>query len=175
MKKSIRILALVLFIVSALLCVTGCTININIGNLSNDTENETISNHEVDNSTGTNTYQSRATIYVSNKNAAGSTAISSSDLAISKQFIETYAVILDSDQIHNEIRKKYPEEYTLSIESINGTGTVAIVVASENPENLEEICNMATSLFCEFAPQIMGGITFKIVSLAKTATLVGTN
>ncbi len=174
--KNMRIVALILLIVSAFLFATGCTININIDNPSNDTENEAISDHDSDTSTNISLYQSRATIYISNKGSAESLRISSSDLSVSKSLTETYAVILNTKKIKSKIQEEYPNvECELTLEPTNETALFDIIATSENSEKLEDICNLAASLFCEEVPLIIDGASSKIVDCAKSAQLVGTN
>jgi len=128
-KKSLFIRFFLIICISVLLA--GCTININVGNPSNASENETTPNHNSDTSTNISIYQSRATIYISNKGSAESPAISSSDLIVSKDFIESYIVILNSKQIQSKIREKYPSaEYTLTLEPMNETNVFSIIAAN---------------------------------------------
>lgn len=173
-KKSLFIRFILIICISVLLA--GCTININVGNPSDASKNGTTPNHNSDTSTNISIYQSRATIYISNKGSAESPAISSSDLIVSKDFIESYIVILNSKQIQSKIREKYPSaEYTLTLEPMNETNVFSIIAASENPECLEEICDIATSMLCEIIPQVIEGVSCKVVDHAKPAQLVEKN
>ena len=157
-----RLAALFLFIVYISCLLAGCTININVGNPSEDTANKTV-------------YECRASIYIANTTAADA-AISSSDLKVEKSLVETYSVILQSNMIQGQIREEYSGvEYTLTLESINETEIFTLIATGENPEYLDEICNMAVSLLCEQIPKIIEGTSCRRVDYAKTAQLVGTN
>lgn len=173
-KKSLFIRFILIVCVSVLLA--GCTININVGNPSNASENETTPDHNSDISVNTSTYQSRATIYISQTVATDSTMITSADLTGSSSLMETYKVILNSKKIQGKIQEEYPGvEYELTLESINETEMFAITATSEKPEKLEEICNMAVSLFCEEVSNIVEGVSCKVVDYAKPAQLVEKN
>ena len=173
-----RLAALFLFIVYISCLLAGCTININVGNPSEDTANKTDGKTDFDyifNNEST-MYESRASIYISNTIATEVPAISSSDLAASASLAETYSVFLNSSKIQNKIKEEYPGvEYTLTLEPINETEICALIATGENPEYLDEICNMAVSLLCEQLPKIIQGSSCKVVNYAKPAQLVGTN
>ena len=140
--------------------LAGCTININIGNADENTVNETNGKEE------TTMYESRATIYIFNTHEDQTGTISSSDLAVSLRLIES--------KVQDKIREEYADvEYTLSLEQINET-EISLIATSETPEYLEEICNIAVSLFCETLQKIYGA-SCKIVDYAKSAQEVGTN
>ena len=152
-----RQFTLFILVVCIFCLLAGCTININIGDPSEDTVNETddktIFDYTFNN--GSTTYESRATVYIANTTAAD-TAISSSDLTVTKSLVETYSVILQSNKIQGQIREEYPGvEYTLSLQSRNETEICILIAIGENPEYLDEICNMAASLLCEELPQII--------------------
>lgn len=150
----------------------GCTVNINIGAPSEGVPKETTILES--NSNQKTMYESRANILIMNQGTSN-TAISSSDLNVSVQLMESYVVILKSSTIQNQVRKEYPGvEYILSLEQINETEAFAIVATSETPEHLEDICNMAVSLFCETLPQVIEGSSCKIVNCAKSTKAVGT-
>lgn len=173
-KKSLFIRFILIVCVSVLLA--GCTININVGNSSDASKNGTTPNHNSDTSANTSLYQSRATIYISQTVTTDSTMISSDDLTGSLQLIESYIVILNSKQIQSKIREKYPSaEYTLTLEPMNETNVFSIIATSENPECLEEICDIATSMLCEIIPQVIEGVSCKVVDYAKPAQLVEKN
>ena len=160
--------------------LAGCTININIGNADENTVNETNGKTIVDyifnGKEETTMYESRATIYISNTVTAESTAISSSDLTVSKSLAETYSVILSRAKIQNKIKEEYPNiEYELTLEPINETAICAVIATSEHPEKLEDICNLAVSLLCEEVSLIVKGSSCKVVDNATPAQLVGTN
>lgn len=172
-----RLFALFLFVVYISFLLAGCTININVGNSSeeatNRTNGKTIFDHIFNNRS--TMYESRATIYISNI-FAESSAISSSDLTVSKQLAESYQVILNSKKIKSKIQEQYPNiEYKLTMESINQTEVFYITATSEKPEELDDVCNLAASLLCEEVPLAIEGASCKVVECARSAQLVGTN
>lgn len=157
-----RLSSLFLFIFCFSFLLAGCTININMDDPPEDTTNKAI-------------YESRASIYIVNTIAAD-TGISSSDLQATKSLVETYSVILQSNMIQGQIREEFPDvEYTLSLEPINETEICTLIAAGDNPEYLDEICNMAASLLCEELPQIIAGSSCKVIDYAKPAQQVDTN
>ncbi len=174
--KSYRLAALLL-ISCVVFLIAGCTININVGNPSEDAANETDGKTIFDYifNSGSTMYESRASIYLETATAADA-AISSSDLKVAKSLLETYSGILQSNVIQGQIREEFPGvEYTLSLEPRNDTAICALIATGESPEYLDEICNMAVSLLCEQIPQIVEGSSCKVIDYAKPARLVGTN
>lgn len=174
--KSKRLFVLVLIIASVLLFVTGCTIN--IGSSSENTANKADSKNLFDSifnneNLKSTMYKSCATIYISTKGTTES-AISSSDLVVAKSLVDKCETILQSDSIQKEIREEYPNvKYELTLESINETEVFTIAAVGPNPEDLEEICNMAASLLCEKVPLIVDGVSCKVIDYATAAQLVG--
>ena len=170
--KTTRLLAFILALISIFLCATGCTINVNI----NDNTNETLVNDNSDTTSNMRIYQSCATIYISGTVTTESPAISSSDLAASLRLTEAYAAILNTSKIQNKIKEEYPNiEYELTLEPINETEICAVIATSEHPEKLEDICNLAVSLLCEEVSLIVEGSSCKVIDNATPAQLVGTN
>lgn len=172
-----RLLPLFLLVVCIFGLLTGCTININLGDSSEDsangTNNKTVFDYIFNN--GSTMYESRANIYIT-KTTSADTTISSSDLKVAKSLVETYAAILNTSKIQNKIKEEYPNiEYELTLEPINETEIFAVIATSEHPEKLEDICNLAASLLCEMVPQIIEGSSCKVIDYAKPAQLVGTN
>lgn len=174
-----RLSARFLLIVCISCLLAGCTININIGNPPKDATNEADSKTFLDNFVNSEKqkilYESCASIYITTTTATDAT-ISSSDLKVAKSLVETYNTILQTNMIQSQIREQYPDiEYTLSLEPIEETEIFALIATGEEPEHLEEICNRAVSLLCEKIPQIVDGVSCKVVDYAKPAQLVGKN
>ena len=173
-----RILPLCLVIVCIFGLLTGCTININLGDSSEKDKNKTEDKTTIiDDFFGRNkAYESRATILISNTATAKSPAISSSDLSATTSLAKTYAAILNNSKIQNKIKEEYPNiEYELTLEPINETEICAVIATSEHPEKLEDICNLAVSLLCEEVSLIVEGSSCKVIDNATPAQLVGTN
>ena len=172
-----RILPLCLVVVCIFGLLTGCTININLGDSSEKDKNKTEDKAIIDDFFGRNkAYESRATILISNTATAESPAISSSDLSAAISFAKTYAAILNTSTIQNKIKEEYPNvEYELTVEPINETGIFAVIVTSEHSGKLEDICNLAVSLLCKEVSLIVEGSSCKVIDNATPAQLVGTN
>lgn len=172
-----RILPLCLVIVCIFGLLTGCTININLGDSFEKDKNKTEDKAIIDDFFCRNkVYESRATILISNTATAVSPAISSSDLSAAISLAKTYAAMLNTSTIQNKIKEKYPNvEYELTMEPINETEIFAVIVTSEHSEKLEDICNLAVSLLCEEVSLIVEGSSCKVIDNATPAQLVGTN
>lgn len=161
------------FLIACIFCMlAGCTININIGNSSDDiaskADDKTIFDYIFNGGNYKDPmYKSRAYIYIKTANDTD-TAISSSDLSVTKVLLETCSSILQSNAIQDQIREEYPDiEYALSLESMGETESLAITATGENPEYLDEICNTAVSLLCEQIPQIVQGASCKVIDYAR--------
>ncbi len=176
-----RILPLCLVIVCIFGLLTGCTININVDNPSensaNPTDSKTIFDYIFNNRLFKKPmYESRAKIYIPNRATAESSSISSSDLSAAISLAKTYEAMLNTSTIQNKIKEEYPNvEYELTLEPINETEIFAVIVTSEHSEKLEDICNLAVSLLCEKISLIIAGTSCKIVDNATPAQLVGPN
>lgn len=174
LMKRLSALFLLVGYISCLLA--GCTININVGNPSEDTANKTDGKTVFDYifNNGSTMYESRANTYIATTTT--DSAISSSDLIVAESLVATIDSILQSNVIQDAIRERYPGvEYTLSAEPIGETEMCSISATGEHPEYLDEICNMAVSLLQGQLPQIVEGSSCKVVDYAKPAQLVGTN
>jgi len=114
----------------------------------------------------TTLYESRAIIYLPRPQSG---IIDYSKAALDSVFMRDCRTILQSEAIQKLIRKEYPDvEYTLSLETIDETEVCAVIATGENPEYLEEICNMATELFGEKIADLMG-CSYKVVEYAGPA------
>lgn len=172
-----RLLLCLLLIICIFSLLAGCTVNINVGNPAEKPTIEADSKNIFDNLFGhENTlYESRAIIYIGVRNTTD-TAISSSDLKETEALAEVYKDILQSEYVQDQIREEYPGvEYFLSVESINETELYAIIASGEDPEHLEEISNIAASVFCEKAQEIAIDSSCKVVDHASPAQPVGAN
>ena len=152
-----RTLPLFLIIVCIFHLLTGCTININIGNSDEDTKKETDGKSILEGifkkEDQTKLYESRATIYLTHYDDY---AVDYDSLSMASQLMKDCGVILQGESIQGPIREEYPDvEYTLSLERTDEIELCVIIATSENPECLEKICNMATDLLCERIAQFM--------------------
>ena len=168
-------LVLILLLVVCLLGLfTGCTININIGTLAGDASEESAGKNIFDyifhNQEETKMYESRATIFISYISEGADTAATAVDPAVSASLplMGVFNGILQSKTIQSQIQKEYPDvAYALSLEPVNETSMYTLIATGENPEYLDEICNMAISVFCEELPRIVDGVSIKIIDYAK--------
>ena len=185
-----RLLPLFTLVVCVFFLFAGCTININVGNpaqdAAKDTDGKTIFDYIFNNGNQTTVYESRAIIYISYK-----TINTSYDL--SGAFTETFAAILNSEEIQSKIQEEYPNlKYELTLElldtiqsniqeeypnliEVNVKEMFTIIATSENPEKLEDVCNFAASLFCEEIPHYIPNFFCRVVNYAKSTQEVGTN
>ena len=175
-----RLLPLFLLVVCVFGSLAGCTININMGNADENTVNETngktIFDYIFNGKEETTMYESRATIYISTTFVPTNNSISSSDLTVSERHLEIYNLFLQTPMIQDKIREQYPgAEYALSLTPIDDTASFALIVTSESPEHLEEICNLAASRFCDTTPGILKGWSCSIIDYAKSVQKVGAN
>ena len=142
-----RTLPLFLVVVCIFHLLTGCTININIGNSDEDSKKETAGKSILEEifkkEDQTKLYECRAIIYLTLE-------------VVSSKVMADCNYILQSRSIQDQIREEYPDvEYTLSLERIDETELCAVIATSEDPESLQEICNMAVDLLCEEISQLM--------------------
>ena len=152
-----RTLPLFLIIVCIFHLLTGCTININIGNSDGDSKKETDGKSILEGifkkEDQTKLYESRATIYLTHYDDY---AVDYDSLSVASQLMKDCGVILQSEAIQKQIHEEYPDvEFTLSLETLDETNLCALIATSEDPEYLEEICNMAISLLGERVAQVM--------------------
>ena len=144
-----------LIIVSAASLIIGITIGFIIGTnpFKNDARQED------------NQYKSICNLLVS-KGHSDQASISSSDL-----IIDLPQSVLQLDNIYAAIVDRYPNaQFTLTLEHVNGSPVFSLVAASESPEDLTEICNMAAALLCEEIESTMEQVSCKILDLATQPT-----
>lgn len=164
-----------LLIVAILISLTGCTININIGNSDRDTKKETegksILEEIFKKEDQTKLYESRATIFITQR----SSGYGDNNLAVASQLMKDCSVILQSEAIQKQIHEEYPDvEFTLSLEATDEIELCTVIATSEDPEYLEEICNMAIDLLGEKVADLMG-LSYKVVECAGPAQEIEAN
>lgn len=113
-------------------------------------------------------YESHSALYISNSAITGSPSISSSDLHASQGLAYVYAEMLQSKLIRTALKEKFPDsEFELASEVSEYTEVFRIIVTSESPDDLKEICDLATSLLCETVSTIVDGSSCKIIDAAS--------
>ena len=166
--KQNRSLSLILALVIMLTLLSGCEINISIGN-QQDAAETTEKITETTNPTPTepSKYTCSATILISNSALENAGSISSSDLTASLQMRETICRLLQTDRVLDSIRKKYPDaKFDIKMEMSEDTGICTVIATSENKENLKDICNMAVDRLCEVGEDVIEDAFIRIVDLA---------
>lgn len=115
------------------------------------------------------TYKCSSTVYISNVNPEKA-AISSGDLEA--EALEM-APVLESDILFANIKKKidvqYPDtEYEVQLEqTVEGVAVYYVIVTGDSKEDLQEICDLATSLLCEEIETTMSDVRCKIIEKAN--------
>lgn len=114
-------------------------------------------------------HQKTATVYINNAQApTGKPGISGSDLQASAKLTDTYAVIIQSNRVMEQVRKQFPNvEFTVEVKAIEDTEIIQIIVSGDKEENLAEICNAVVDTACQVLPEIVEGSSCKVVDYAK--------
>ncbi len=114
-------------------------------------------------------YETSAVIYIANNGTQF--YISSGDLAATQSLSESYKTLFHTERIQTPVKEQFPEtEYTAELEAMEETEVFRITVKSQEPENLEDICNLLAESFAKELPEIINGISVKIVDTAGEPT-----
>lgn len=166
MKK--RVLSLILLVACIFSLLAGCTININLADTG-----ETATSKEDNKNILDNILNGVDVVHVSYAMVCitpdiSSETVSNDRLNSANSLLKTYEILLQSPSVKNQISEEYPGvEYTLSLKEVNNTQIYKIVATSKESEHLTEICDMATSLFCENVYNVYG-FSCKITSNATS-------
>lgn len=116
-------------------------------------------------------YQSSVMFYVNNSEISGDSSVSSSDVIASKYLVESYIVILESDDSLKEIvsysgvNRSYGQlRSMISAASVNSTEILEVVVASPDPYEAEQIASAITELLPDRLSSLIEGTSAKVVS-----------
>lgn len=120
-------------------------------------------------------YATSATLYANNSNSTDvSTSISSSELNASARLVDTYAAIILSDPVLDQVIKdnNLPMSVSrlarcISISSVNKTEVFKVVVRHPEPKTAAQIANSIADIAPEKISQIVDGCSIKLVSYAK--------
>lgn len=123
-------------------------------------------------------YAAKVTLYANNRySSQGSTSISSSDMNASAQLVDTYAAIILSDPVLDQViaeNKLKMQASSLasvvSVSSVNGTEVFQIQVISPKPEISAKVANSIAHIAPEKISQIIDGCSVKLISEAKVPT-----
>ncbi len=126
-------------------------------------------------------YQSKVLMYVNNSSislSSTSVSISSSDLSASQSLVDTYAVILSTRTVLNEVISEAGLSYSYSelvnmiaTSSVDSTEVFQVVVTSASPEEAALIANTIAEVFPDVVSDIVEGSSAKIVDYAVVPTV----
>lgn len=126
-------------------------------------------------------YESEAMFYVNNRNlSTGSMAtenLSSSDLSTSRSLVESYKVILMTDQTLLDVADYAKVDYSkkelskmISATAVNDTEIFKVTVTSADPKEAEKIANAIENVLPKRISHIIEGTTAQIVDHANIPT-----
>lgn len=125
----------------------------------------------------TPTYESAAMFYVNNSAFSlgeASLSITNGDLVTSRGLVESYLVILNTEDCINEVidysdvKRTYSEvKRMLSAEAVNETEIFKVTVTSPDPEEAEDIASAIAYILPKRISNIIEGTSAKIVNTAK--------
>ena len=126
-------------------------------------------------------YQSKVLMYVNNSSinlSTTSVSISSSDISASQSLVDTYAVILSTRTVLNQVIDEANLSYTydelvdmIETSSVDSTEVFQVVVTSASPEEAALIANTIAEVFPDVVKDIVEGSSAKIVDYAVVPTI----
>ncbi len=121
-------------------------------------------------------YQSKVLMYVNNSSinlSTTSVSISSSDISASQSLVDTYAVILSTRTVLNQVIEEAGLDYSYSelvemiaTSSVDSTEVFQVVVTSPDPQEATLIANTIAEVFPDVVSDIVEGSSAKIVDYA---------
>lgn len=118
-------------------------------------------------------YKSSVTFYVKNNSMSAASSISSADLAASKELVDSYLVILQSEEtldavIHYaQVDRTYAQmKKMIAASAVNSTEFFKVEVTSTDPREAERIANAIGRILPLRIAGIMEGASVKIVDAA---------
>lgn len=122
-------------------------------------------------------YQASVTLYINNRTGIGSSAVSSSDLAVALQLVETYTNIVRSDRVVDKVIDASGVELTtkqvkkmISAEAVNETEIFQVTVTSPDPELSMKLANTIADVAPAEIKGIIEGSSAKVIDYAKLPT-----
>ncbi len=120
-------------------------------------------------------YTASVTMYANNSSEAErSTSISTGDLNASAKLVDTYAVIIQSDPVMDEVLQRLDLDMSaeklarrLSIRSVNGTEVFKVSVEYPDAQSAMRIADAIADIAPAQIASIVDGCSIKIVSRAK--------
>lgn len=159
MKKLVSVI-LLLCTITVLFCACENEVSNTISNLLSITER--------DKEKKTN-YQKTATVFVNdNRMPAGENSISASDLTAAEKRTETYAFIIRSNKVIEEVKEQFPDrEFTVEVKIVEDTEVIQIIVSSDEEKDLARICNTVVDVACHVLEATVAGSSMKVIDFAK--------
>lgn len=125
-------------------------------------------------------YEASVTLYVNNSSSKeSSTYITQSDLYASSQLVDTYAAIILSDAILEDVISETSLNMTidelaniLEIEAVNDTEVFQVTVRHAKPETAAEIVDSIAEIAPEQIASIVEGSSVKVINYARIPTKI---
>ena len=121
-------------------------------------------------------YRAEVTMYVNN-NSGNSDTVSSSNLAVALQLVNTYVNIIQSNKVLDKVIQETGIVLTagqvrsmLTAESINDTEMFAVRVTSPSPQMSADIANAIANIAPAEISKIIEGSSAKVIDYAKVPT-----
>lgn len=121
-------------------------------------------------------YRAEVTMYVNN-NSGNSDTVSSSNLAVALQLVNTYVNIIQSNKVLDKVIEETGIMLTtgqvramLTAESINDTEMFAVRVTSPSPQMSADIANAIADIAPAEISKIIEGSSAKVIDYAKVPT-----
>lgn len=119
-------------------------------------------------------YQASVTLYINNRSINGSNSVSSSDLAVALQLVETYTNIVRSDRVVDKVIEASGVELTtkqvksmISAAAVGDTEIFQVVVTSPKPELSMKLANTIAEVAPGEIKGIIEGSSAKVIDYAK--------
>lgn len=125
-------------------------------------------------------YTANITLYVNNTSTSdATTTITSSDLTASAKLVDTYAAIISSKTVLNQVREEAGVDIEvstlasmISTSSINATEVFRVSVESSDPKEAARIANAIAEIAPEQISEIVDGSSVKVVDRADIPTAI---
>lgn len=124
-------------------------------------------------------YKSSALLYVNNTNSNNTNTnyISTTEIAAAKSLVDTYAVILESPSVINEVIRLSGVNYSyekmakmVEAKSVNNTEIFSVTVTSTDPAEAQKLANLYVEVLPEKITSVVNGSDVKVVDYAKLPT-----
>lgn len=131
-------------------------------------------------------YESKVTIYVSNKKPGESRQINSGDIATSQMLVDTYVVIIKSDRVLGKVAERLAEEEVgefstaqlrrmITAEAVDNTEVLEISVRDTDKVRTYMIANIIAEVAPDEISYYLEGSSVKVVDYAGAGSKVSPN